>query len=106
MRVGLGEDWDRPSTMLGLKAVRWARCSHKRDAGREMWPPVFDPSIQVLTGHFRHPQVTQNDIVAVTCEHFEGLAAVGHAVDIVPAHRSVYSSTSRVSGSSSTTKIR
>jgi hypothetical protein len=49
-----------------------------------MRPPVFDPSIQVLTGHFRHPQVTQNDIVAVIGEQFEGSAAVGRAIDMVP----------------------
>ena len=53
--------------MLGLKKHRMGsmRSRTRRDAQDAA---IHDPSIQVLTSHARHPQVTQNDVVAVISE--------------------------------------
>jgi hypothetical protein len=44
---------------------------------------MFDPSIEILPAHLRHAQVTENDMVAVSGEQFEGAPAVGHTINMV-----------------------
>ena len=49
-----------------------------------MGPPVFDPPVKIFTGHPRHVQVGQDDVVAAMGKQFERFTTILCDVDIVP----------------------
>jgi hypothetical protein len=84
-RVRLGEYRDGSPAVLGAKrVVRWG-CGHEHDVRSEVWPTVFDPTIEVFTGHSGHVQVGQDDIVAAPSEQFECLSPAFCGVGVVAA---------------------
>jgi hypothetical protein len=45
---------------------------------------VFDPAVEILTGHPRHVQVGQDDVVAAMGKQFKRFTTTLCGVDIVP----------------------
>jgi len=68
--VGLREDRNGSASVLTLKPGGFL-ASHKHEAGREVWPAMFDTSIKILAVHPGHPKVAQDHVVAPSSEQFE-----------------------------------